>query len=51
MFVFAKNMFMNKKSKKKVNEIIEEYRKSDSPLGSYSGNSTDSKPTQDADDL
>ena len=42
---------MNDKNKKIVDEIIKEYRKSDSSLGSYSGNSTDGNPTQDADDL
>ena len=51
MFRLQKNIFMKEKSKKKVKEIIEEYRKSDTVLGSYSGNSTDGSPTQDADDL
>ena len=37
---------------KRVKEVIEEYKKIKSPLGSYQGNSTMfDAPTQDSDDL
>jgi len=41
----------NKTVKEKAKKLVEEYRKTDTPLGEYTGISFDEIPEQDADDL
>ncbi len=42
---------MKKKPTKIAKKIVKEFRSTDSPLGSYSGNAEEGRPVQDADDL
>jgi len=55
MFVLTHTNLMKKNKtnsvNKKVKKMILAYRKTDSPLGSYCGNSDNGKPEQDSDDL